>query len=82
MAREDLNLEVVEKITKNNRGCRRKHMLQHFPDLKESQQDRKREDMKVTIQNYRKETENSWRKRKVNSQKKCMTAMGCRKLLV
>ena len=49
MAREDLNPEVVEKITKNNRGWGRKHMLQHFPDLKESQQDRKREDMKVTI---------------------------------
>ena len=49
VAREDLNPEVVEKITKNNRGWGRKHMLQHFPDLKESQQDRKREDMKVTI---------------------------------
>ena len=24
-------------------------MLQHFPDVKESQQDQKREDMKVTI---------------------------------
>ena len=49
MAQEDLNPEVVEKITKNNRGWGRKHMLQHFPDLKESQQDQKREGMKVTI---------------------------------
>ena len=49
VAQEDLNPEVVEKITKNNRGWGRKHMLQHFPDLKESQQDRKREDMKGTI---------------------------------
>ena len=38
VAHEDLGPEVVAKITKNNRGWGRKHMLQHFPDLKESQQ--------------------------------------------
>ena len=55
VAQEDLNPEVVEKITKNDRGWGRKHMLQHFPDLKESQQHQKREDMKVTIKELPKE---------------------------
>ena len=49
MAHEDLNPKVVEKIKKNNRGWGRKHVLQRFPDLKDLQQDRKSEDMKVTI---------------------------------